>query len=378
MGYFMSREKPCIFFVDDDSELLGPLAEKIKQATGGRCEVLSPSDIDDDDLMDADLVVVDLQLEHWPERNRQSQVGLQPVNGIALTGVLRERAKQLKTNQPTGFALITGNPGEIEGIIAARRPHVVSRLSNIEWYFEKRLTEVKDVDDLTKRVASLARAVTGLPANVSHELQLIPYLVEYLGKDATDPLFERYCEAVRRCRPPIHQLSEWSHGLAILRWLLHRILPHTTFLCGQDDLAIRLRVERNWLVREIDESGDLSTELKSYGYSGPLSEFDGPRWWRDGVEQWLWDRTSGNSASSEAIHEVIVPLANAPIVKLDVKHPVAVLKENLQRDDVPVEFEKACLIQLDDWPDYAEPAYVRKAADPEQQQLKMYVVDQDI
>src|SRR5262249_27180871 len=137
---------------------------------------------------------------------------------------------------PTGYALITGQGQGFGPLPSERRPHVISRLSNVEWFFEKRAPQERTAS----QIVDLSRAIRSLPPNVKQDLNDVAALVRFLGVDDNDSLLDRYCDAVMRCRPPLHHLSERSHGLVIIRWLLHRILPHTCFLFDVAHLAARL------------------------------------------------------------------------------------------------------------------------------------------
>jgi hypothetical protein len=359
---------PDVLLVDDTDELR-PLAKLVEVAASARCRVMAPSDVSEEDLRSADLVLVDYVLDEWLNSISHEPIAVCPPNGIALASLFRQYSDQ-KT-PPTGYALITGK-GEGLGLLPAeRRPHVISRLNNLEWYFEKRADQSKT----TQQIVSLATAVRSLPTNVKSDLASGEALVRFLGVVDADPLFDRYCDAVMRCRPPLHHLSEQSHGLVIIRWLLHRILPHTCFLLDTLHLAGRLRVSPDSLEQCLVDKGSFVRELEPLTYRGPLASFDRPRWWRDGVEQWLWDRTNGESADDTAVLNYLRSLGTAQLVEVGIANPVVTVDHELREERRLASYQDVVSLRLDDWPDYAEPAYATKATLEAHPEMKAFVAN---
>lgn len=368
-----TRKHPTIVFVDDNTEELGPLSKLVQVDGRASSKVLSPADVDLDELVKADLVVVDYTLDDWIDNVSipEDQISLRPLNGVALAAVLREHAAKQKEYPPTGFALITGRPEAFATLPAEHRPHVISRLSNVEWLFAKQA----DQGSTANQIVSLASAIRSLPKSVGDKLRTMDGLLTYLGV-RKGRLHERYRDAVERCRPPIHLLAQRSHGLAILRWLLHRILPHTAFLFDTFHLAARLSVSPDSLEHELaKKDSPTSSLLSQYLYGGPLSDFDGKRWWRDGIEQLLWDITRGNSANVEAVRSALDIRECTELEAIDIIRPVATLDSALNREDKLSSRDDAVKLQLDDWPGYAEPPYARRETINEHLEMKMYIAD---
>lgn len=337
------------------------------------CKVDSPEDVDVSLLANADLVIVDYTLDDWISNVNVDQMALKPVNGVALASVLREhyRTKESQHAPPTGFALITGRPDAISTSPGERRPHVVARLSNLEWFFEKHA----DTQQNVQQIVSLATAIHELPSAFSEQMVELNRLLDLLGVVEQNPLFERYLDAVRICRPPMHHLSKESGGLILIRWLLHRILPHTCFLIDERHLAARLRVSVESLRDELQLNGDLQTHLSHYQYTGPLANFDGLRWWRGGIEQWLWDITDGESARAEAVFSALSGSGATNLQRIEAVRPVVTLDKDLKQEDALSSRSDVVAIQLDDWPSYAEPAYIRRDTLDEHAILQMFVSD---
>ncbi len=250
-----------------------------------------------------------------------------------------------------------------------RRQHVVASLSNLEWYFEKHANHESNV----RRIVSLATAIHQLPSNLSKEIVGLQNLMQLLGVDANDRLADRYCQAVSNCRPPIHHLAKESGGLVLLRWLLHRILPHTCFLLSQIELAARLRVSVESLTHELLEGRQLAAALKPFLYTGPLSDFDGPRWWRGGIEQFLWDATEGESMETDSLRKAMENTGASLLQFVDIPRPVVTIDETFKTETRLVNFEDTLALHLDDWPSYADPAYIRRELLGQHEVLRLFV-----
>jgi len=366
------RESPTVVFIDDEQEELKPLAKSVSADGMLGCNVAYPDEVDIELLRDADLVIVDYNLKNWFDNVETSTTSLVPSNGIALCAVLREyyRNPKLTHAPPTGFALITGNPESVFSTPGERRSHVVARLSNLEWYFEKHANHKVNV----QRIVSLAMAIHGLPSNLSTEIVGLGTLMDLLGVVKTDPLFDRYSESVSYCRPPIHHLSKESGGLVLLRWLLHRILPHTCFLLSQTELAARLRVSPESLEQELSERSRFVQLLEPYLYKGLLSDFDGRRWWRGGIEQFLWDITKGESMETKALRDAMESVGASVLSPISIVRPVLTIDDTFTMESGLSSFDDVVALHLDDWPSYAEPAYLRRDLLESHPELKLFVV----
>lgn len=366
------QEAPTVVFIDDEQEELAPLAMSVRAVGMLGCNVAYPNDVDNELLRNADLVIVDYNLDKWIQDIDKSNLPLVPSNGIALCAVLREYYRQpaLTHAPPTGFALITGNPESVCSTPGERRSHVVARLSNLEWYFEKHANHKANV----QRIVSLAMAIHRLPRNLSTEIVGLGTLMDLLGVVKTDPLFDRYCESVSYCRPPIHHLSKESGGLVLLRWLLHRILPHTCFLLSQTELAARLRVSPESLEQELSERSRFVQLLEPYLYKGLLSDFDGRRWWRGGIEQFLWDITEGESMETKALRDAMESVGASVLSPISIVRPVLTIDDTFTMESGLSSFDDVVALHLDDWPSYAEPAYLRRDLLESHPELKLFVV----
>ena len=153
-------ERPAILVVDDEPDEL--LRNRLKLALGSnaRLTLSHPSNIALSDLKRAHLVLMDYRLDDWEERDGQS-VAFDVRTGMALAAVLREIADEETPGRLTAIALHTAHLSDASGRI--RRPHsshVVARLNNLEWVFEK--SGAGPDAGLYRPAAQLARAVQRL------------------------------------------------------------------------------------------------------------------------------------------------------------------------------------------------------------------------
>jgi hypothetical protein len=100
----------------------------------------------------------------------------------------------------------------------------------------------------------------------------------------------------------------------------------------------------------------INITLEPARYCGILSSFLGLRWWRAGVDSILWEQTKGRSFDPTAIKDLLD--SSGRLESLEIADPVTVLDEDLSPVRIPIDVRDAVRIQPDDWPDYADQAWV--------------------
>jgi hypothetical protein len=260
-------------------------------------------------------------------------------------------------------------------------PHVFSRENNLEWAFR--------TDDLLhdrggRQMAVLAQAAARLPGQwPSQPTEAEQQMITMLGlvESSNEAAFvqdgaswqDEARHDVLNCRPPIHELSERSHGLSLLRWLLHRIFPYPCFLFDEQQLCARLRVDA---LAGGEATGQALVDiLKPYSYVGALAGFSGSRWWRSGIEDWLFNETSGQSGSPSAVAELA--LRHGATRHRTWLRPVIVLNGDLARDPELAEVDQTVRVRPDDWPVFADDAFALKKAATEDPTLLALVEPND-
>ncbi|GAA1296061.1 hypothetical protein GCM10009610_00590 [Pseudonocardia xinjiangensis] len=369
--------RPRILLVDDSADSITPLRDRFSEAAV--VQVRHPEEVDERDLYNADLVVVDYFLSAWTERD-SAPLARAPRDGLAVVSTLRSILLPTFSNRPAlesdlpkvAFALWSANLNEATlGLPEALREHVFARENNLEWAFSK---EAIEEGSGSSQMVELASAVQSLPHAWPGRAQgdaAVEEVLALLGLEGKDTIWMDQARAeTLQCRPPVFEMSQRNHGLALLRWLLHRVLPYPTFLIDEQYLRTRLRLSED----EIPVESPLWVELSECEYQGVLATFSGRRWWRSGVENWLWRQTDGRSGDPTEIARVITDLGCVPG---SLRHPVVVIATDHRRRKEPAELEDVVRVRPDDWPPYADTAYADRRLAAEDPALGAMVEDDD-
>lgn len=345
----MGVERPSVLVVDDQ-----PDREEyvIHEISNGHVDatIMHPADVSVDDLTKADLVLVDYVLEEWDERDELSSPSLQPKDGLALVAVYRAWSKVADSDPPTAFALRSAHLKDLSAPLPPdNREHVIARLYNLEWAFEK-----TEKGGSAEAIRSLALGVSRLPSDwpLGDSEGVRAQADDLLKLDVESDWYERAWESIQRCHPPLAELSSWSHGLAFLRWVAHRVLPYPTFLLDELHLAARLRAT----VASVHDS--LATAkgeslFKPVQYKGVCDELVGRRWWRAGLETLFWEITDGAPFDVSSLHASLGE-RGLQLTKLDVHDPVVCLGEDLLPLEELGSSKDAVRLFPDDWPPFAD------------------------
>jgi hypothetical protein len=359
-------KKPTVLVVDDDLST----ARSLEAELGDRARIIltDPSDVEADDLAVADLILVDYTLDDWADRETFRGLADWPRQGLALAAVLRAHTDALAGDRPVAFALYSGRIASIAGTLPTEvRDHVLARLNNLEWVFEKGST------DLGIRIGDLADAVVRLGAGSASEAPA-ERLERFLAlPDAAWADSGR--RSVEACHPPLHELSEATHMLALLRWFAHRILPYPCFLWDRAHVAAALGITPTSLEQVLSTSNQLRDALDPVAYGGAMSQFLGGRWWRAGIENVVWDTVS-DTADMETRRATLSALARTELEALP-SRPVVPIDADYQPADAPVAVELAVRVQPDDWPPFADDAWTTLECAREDDHLRSLVVESD-
>ena len=344
----MSVTKPPTILVVDD-ELRA--AKGLKKRIGENAKVLTrtPDEVTRTDLRLADLILVDFELHE-----ETSEVPIpQPPNGLALSGVLREQIREMDTEKGTGVALYTGQLQQISGTIPDEvRGFVVARLTNLEWVFEKKASDT----EIT--AVSLAEAIKRLPRSWPEDSDdAARHLHRFLGLDRSLPFLAAAEEDIAACHPPVHELSNASHALAVVRWLAQRILPYPAFLMDRMGLAARLRLTPRRLDLLLASESKLADALAGVAYSGALADLYGSHWWRAGVDELIFEWSEG-TGEVDVLQTSIQNLAGKDLSFFH-SEVVPVIDASYRADRI-APIESALPIRPDDWPVFADDAWAER------------------
>ena len=366
-------ELPIILHIDDEPDDLQAWRDAIDAKGEVRIEIRHPRDVTAHDLKAACTVLVDVKLEHWSERQNLNSLALKPPNGLALLAVLQEHAYELSKDMPRAFALYSGVVTEIAR--GLRPPeHIVARAHNLEWVFDK---TAGDTEARVEQVSALASAVRALPnpwPGDSAETAGAA-LGTWLALPETATWAQAAWRSVLRCRPPMHEFAEHTHGIGVLRWMLHRVLPYPCFLLDDAHLAARLRVTLASFRAQLDAAPTLRKLLEPAEYGGQLRTFIGRRWWRAGIDTLAFDLAVEDPANIELLQQELKKgapglelLPTDAFVVIDADYRI---KNSLARPDEVVE------VIPDDWPPFADPAWALTADVEAAPDLRAIVADEE-
>jgi len=363
----------CVLIVDDEPDKVSQLRLSLKTRYRIAVKVRTPDAVKMTDLKEADLVLVD----HDLGRDRDSFDPLCAPNGLALAAILRqylreEDEKEKDGCSPTGFALCTAKLNQAAyPLTKVARRHLLARHNNVEWVFDK-----KD-PRLAEQIFSLARAVRDIPKSWADGIQNIREVSPQLGFKNDATTLERYQAVIEPCHPPIYEVTQWSHGLAFLRWLLHDILMYPCFLWDSHRAAARLRIRHDAFLSVLKGNSELAKQFAAIEYSGMLHDFDGKRWWRHEVEALVWKITDGQTQNAQCVRAAVGKLAKRRLPPSDSPQPVVCVDKTYQALDQTFDVSYAVRVQPDDWPPYADSAWMTKNVVSGDQELLSLVVHED-
>jgi hypothetical protein len=368
-------ERPFVLHVDDQPNELRPWQEEVDSLGRVHLTVLHPNEVTEEELCRSSLVLVDLRLDHWPDRENVAPLSLKPVNGLALLAVLQEKAFALASETPRAFALYTAAIQDVARGLP-HQPHIISRAHNLEWIFEKNGGQGNNLAERALRIAELAAAVRALPSHWPWDEPegAVGALSQWLGLHPDATWYDAAWRAIRLCHPPLHEFAEYTQGVGVLQWALHRILPYPTFLLDEAHLAARLRVTLESL-RSSLASGSLGGLLGEVEYQGQLQRFLGRRWWRAGIEAKLFELTADAPGDLGALHKALKE-------KVPTLDPVSqsrlfpVLDGEFRLKDRLATQEEVVEIIPDDWPPFADEAWALQD-DLDDPRLKAIAVDKE-
>lgn len=334
--------EPLVVIVDDEPDNVQGLAADLREALA--VHVVEPNELDESALRDGTIFLVDLFLEQWPGRAELTP-GAQVFDGVALASVIRAHARYAKRSAPI-IALNTGHAGDFSGLPMEIREHAIARANNLEWVFLK--NESRSSVPTHERVAELADAQRQLPTTWSDDAGEAE-IVRLLDADPAE------LADILDAWPPIREVGKDTAGVAVLRWLLHRILPYPCFILDERHVAVRLGLTCHSLHDVLISDGKLAEALERARYSGILARFDGPRWWRSRTEAMLWELSLDGLVP--AATDDLQAFTDATVERAEPANGVVVLSADYTPRPDPVDVADAVRIRLDDWPPYAEDAW---------------------
>lgn len=371
---------PTILIIDDHAEEHSSLKLYLEQSNRAKVNILHPQEVGLDDLLTAQLALIDYYLDNWPERDGLEAFSCKPTDGLALASILRRHIHMREQASPTAFALYTGKIEDVAHPFPPDyRKHALAGINNLEWVFQKTTPDAEEV--VADQIVELAAAVSTLPSSwpSDGDQQPMRQLADLLGIRFDDEANELLLEDVASCLPPIHELSQWSHGLAVLRWLLQRILPFPCFLWDTYRLAARFRIDHGTLRNALEVGKPLQEQLAGCAYEGVLANFLGPRWWRSKIESFLWELTDGSSSDVQIVRAAISKAAGDNLLASQPPdQPIVCVNTHYQSLETFYRMEEAVRIRPDDWPAYADQAWTTIELARSEPKLRALVIREDL
>jgi len=124
-------------------------------------------------------------------------------------------------------------------------------------------------------------------------------------------------------------------------------------------------------------SKGLNDVFESAQYVGQLYDFLGDRWWGSGCEAILWGITGGNSFDPAQTLAATNQHCGNVLMRSPELEPVLCVDENFEIGVDVCEIAKAVRVQPDDWPPYAEQAWVPLETARENARLRACVIAMD-
>jgi hypothetical protein len=366
--------KPRVLIVDDQPHTAANALANNLDRIGVLADPVEPQEVNEKALLRADLILVDYKLDAWPvATDSTADVSRSPRDGLALAAVLASRLRQ--DDGVHGIALYSAELHMlVQDFSSEVTEHAAARINGIDWAFQK--DQTPDLPSSSNRVAQFAEAIQGLSQT-------------WASGDGADPLASlrqflmlpeaSWSEVAMRdviaAQPPIHQFAESSHGISVLRWLAQRVLPYPTFLLDQSQLALACGVQPESL-KKVDAQA-LDEVFDNGLYRGRLDKFLGPRWWRAAVRRQLREWTDSTQPSLPAVQKLEAAV-DEKLTPLDPITSVLGMDEKVQQPRALIARERALRVRPDDWPIFAEPAWVDEELVKGHATLRAYIDPADL
>jgi hypothetical protein len=90
-----------------------------------------------------------------------------------------------------------------------------------------------------------------------------------------------------------------------------------------------------------------------------LKTFDGPRWWRAAIDQYVWDLRAAGARDPAAFHAELEKRAGVNLERIEGVSLAVCVDRELKPRDVLCTLESVVRLVPDLWPAYADPAYAK-------------------
>lgn len=352
--------KACILLIDDD-----PQTTDLEK--GASVLALSPADANfgsdlEAAIRQADLILLDHNL------HLDQQLGLHASDGASLVGHLRSWARAadvplpplvLFTSEDAAFADETPTLGAavpLNGSFIGHEARIAPSL-DVEWLISKNL------DDTAGTAIGLADDSRSLRQFAGDGRMSLDETAAYLMMPTDTPWTEIAFANIARWRPPISEPGQVKPGArgatAILRWLLHQVLPCPGLLVSAQYAAWSLGVEVDGF-EEASRSleSQLGTMLDQARYTGPGHALYPTRWWAAGIDFIGW-QLRDQSYELGDLQQALNAMGGLGLRPLGAPERVVVVNSDLEEAGLAT-IDEAIEIYPPGWPAEAMKLWMRR------------------
>jgi len=327
-------------------------------------------------IADVSLVLMDYDLHHDNEESDETAV-----DGLELLERFRATFRHTDSSESIAPVLVLFS-GELEGLAKSLKcpsyAPFLAKLAKVDWVFPK---GPKAESNTSEQIQILFEASIKVQRTWSDDdSDLEPEVREILGLKNTDSSWpDQAFEGFRELRPPLQSLQSRNDSAALIRWLLQVAIPFPSCLIDIADIAILLRSRPDSLVEHYNTSGSKLREmLEPYIYTGILSNFDGPRFWRSGIMEMMWLLRGGTDTQSKNVFEELNSILGGGLQPLEVNNPVVISNpDTFQRTTQIASMDDAAQLQPDDWPLVLDSPWVLRDIVKNNKRLQALLVNED-
>jgi hypothetical protein len=333
----------------------------------------NPKELDESVVRSADLFVMDYHL--GGSHGDKAEFLKKHMTGMSAVEAIKSFLKSSSSRKRRIFLLYSGKLDDLaEPLPAHGREHIIARNSDFHWALEKGYRGNVDLPafELVSCVRALLDALDRLPSSSSKRTSAV--LFRSLLNIPKLSWGDRAWTMVEEHQPPLSDIMATKDWTLVIKWLLHAILPFPAFLIDSVSLAARLRVTPSSLEKAMEnKQSRFARSLINARYTGLLCDFFGPRWWRIGIDQFIWDVTDGRPFDGAILRSKLLDISDK-LKPLNVSDPVRMVDDEFRLTDELVSADDAVQLQTADWPAYVEHPWRRLADVAKKPELRELVI----
>ncbi|MER9222978.1 hypothetical protein NKI48_29605 [Mesorhizobium sp. M0644] len=334
---------------------------------GAEVRALSPADANfgtdlSGAIRNADLILLDHNL------HLDQGLGLTASDGASFVGHLRSWARAnevslpplvIYTSEDSAFSDETpalGPAVPLNGSFVGQEARIAPAL-DVEWLISKNL------NGAVPSAIGLAEDSRRLRQNAGDGRMSLEETAAYLTLPKDPAWSDIAFASIARWRPPISEPGTARAGArgttAILRWLLHQVLPCPGLLVSNRYAAWSLGIELDGFKGAAKGGGnDFAKMLGAARYAGPGHALYSPRWWAAGIDFIGW-QLRDQSYEKGGIQQAFDSMAGVGLHPLAPPEKVVVVNSDLEEEGLAA-IDEAVEIYPPGWPAEALKLWMRR------------------